>query len=350
MKMQHRLFAHHYILTGDKEKAYKATYPDAEGEALKTAARRLINHPEVRELIHSRLAELEEHAAKEHHAEQQRRAEEEYATMMLKRKVLRNIISGQKKQLRHFKFKDHLETIEEELSVFATIRAIELDTKLATEWYTRDGKGTATTQQPARPKADYPQPKYTFEQQMEAMYGPDYVPALRAQDVRDNPRKAEEYRAQGLRVLDRILEAEDFNKMKEEHQQRIARWAELKQQLEEEIEEPEIPFATLPDPDALPTRFPEPPAAAPTTKQPTAIQKVQVHVTRTPMVKEEPPAVNPMSVVPKYQRPVYTDEEMQNMLLQHRQELANTPGSMYYTGGNTHLSPPRPGPIQIDTV
>lgn len=349
MKMQHRLFAHHYILTGDKEKAYKATYPDAEGEPLKTAARRLINHPEVRELINQRLAELEEHAAKEHHAEQQRRAEEEYATMMLKRKVLRNIISGQQKQLRHFKFKDHLETIEEELSVFATIRAIELDTKLANEWYTRDAKGAAI-QQPSPPKADYPKPKYTFEQQMEAMYGPDYVPALRAQDVRDNPHKAEEYRAQGLRVLDRILEAEDFNKMKEEHQQRIAQWMELKQQLQEEIEEPEIPLATLPDPDSLSAHSPKQPTTVPDTKQHTEIQKVQVHITRTPMVKEEPPAVNPMSVVPKYQRAIYSDEEIQNMLLQHRQELANTPGSMYYTGGNAHLSPPRHGPIQIDTV
>ena len=56
MKIEHELFAHHYILTGDKDKAYKAAYPEAEGKALKTAARRLINTPDVRKYIHAHLA------------------------------------------------------------------------------------------------------------------------------------------------------------------------------------------------------------------------------------------------------------------------------------------------------
>lgn len=47
MTTKHRLFAHHYLLTGNKYEAYKMVYPQASGEALKSAARRLANRPEI---------------------------------------------------------------------------------------------------------------------------------------------------------------------------------------------------------------------------------------------------------------------------------------------------------------
>lgn len=51
MKIEHELFAHYYLTTGDKYYAYKRAYPQSSGEALKRAARRLVNHPCVREFI-----------------------------------------------------------------------------------------------------------------------------------------------------------------------------------------------------------------------------------------------------------------------------------------------------------
>jgi len=41
MTTKHRLFVHHYLLTGNKYEAYARVYPHASGEALKSAARRL---------------------------------------------------------------------------------------------------------------------------------------------------------------------------------------------------------------------------------------------------------------------------------------------------------------------
>ncbi len=75
MKIEHELFAHHYLLTGDKDKAYKAAYPDASGEALKIAARRLVNHPDVRKYISERLAATQQEVVNRYHEEEQRLAE-----------------------------------------------------------------------------------------------------------------------------------------------------------------------------------------------------------------------------------------------------------------------------------
>lgn len=237
MKIEHEMFAHHYILTGDKEAAYKKAYPQASCQALKIAARRLINHPDVRQYISARLETEQQKAVQHYHEEEQRRIEEEQATLLLKRKVLCDMIRGTHKQQRHYKLKDHIETIEDELAPTAVLRAIELDTKLANEWY-GSPKQAADEQTVVQKKVTRERLINTdTEEYHELCYGPDFLPGLRARMVRDNPRKAEEYRQQGLRVLDHVPTSADLDRMKEEQQRKLAEWKELKAFAEEQLSE-----------------------------------------------------------------------------------------------------------------
>lgn len=239
MKVEHELFAHHYILTGDKDKAYAAAYPHATGDGLKIAARRLINHPEVRTYISNRLAEAQDKAVRQYHEEEQQLAEQEYATMLLKRSKLRAIIAGEVKMKKYFRTKDGIEVIEMDLPPMVVIRAIESDTRLANDWYNR----RHAKELPADEKMAPAKPTYrddinnALNELAELTYGPDYLPGLRAEMVRDNPRKIEEYKAQGLRVLDHIPTAQDYQRMKEEQMRKYAEWRELKKFAEEQLDE-----------------------------------------------------------------------------------------------------------------
>ena len=324
MKIEHQLFAHHYILSGDKEKAYKIAYPNAEGEPMKNAARRLINTQEVRDYITTRMTELQQNAANASHEEQKRQEEQEYATLLLKRKTLRHMIDGERKQLRHFRFKDHIETIEEELSPFVILRAIELDTKLAAEWYSRAAKG-----QPVTPPAEKKEKKYVnFDEVLIHKYGPDYLPGLRAQTVRDNPRMAEEYARDGLRVLDYIPDASHFKRMEEEQTKRLAELEEAYNKIRPEEEQH--------DPPAI-KQTPPPPATQNNTK-PTVSCKLktivpQKHITQVNRFANHPAppfGVNPMSIVQPCTRIKFSPEEIQRRINEDYEQLRNNPDSIFY--------------------
>ena len=62
MKPQHQTFIREFILHGDKHRAYKAAYPQSSGEALKTAARRLYNRPEIKQVIDHSLSNARQQA------------------------------------------------------------------------------------------------------------------------------------------------------------------------------------------------------------------------------------------------------------------------------------------------
>lgn len=237
MKIEHELFAHHYLLTGDKDKAYKAAYPGATGEALKIAARRLVNHPDVRQYISERLAATQQEAVNRYHEEEQRLAEQEYATMLLKRKQLRAIIAGELKIKKYYRVKDRLEMVETDMPPFMIIRAIEADTKLANDWYARKGQ---PADEPVAEKSNTPSyRKFADELQEydEMRYGPDYWPGIRAQRVRDNPYLAREFAEKGLRVLDYIPTNEDIKRMEEEQARKYDEWRELKKFADEQLAE-----------------------------------------------------------------------------------------------------------------
>lgn len=286
MKIEYELFAHHYILMGDKYKAYSAAYPNASGEAMKIAARRLISNPDVRHYISNRLMVAQDRAIRQYHEEEQRLAEQEYATMLLKRSRLRAIIAGEVKMQKHYRTKDGIETIETELPAMVVIRAIEADTRLANDWYNRRSR-QAHAPADDKPVEDKPfQPKYSYpiNEYTELYYGPDYMAGLRAKMVRDNPRVAEEYRKQGLRVLDYIPTLEDYEKMKEEQMRKYDEWRQLKKFADEQLDEScydtgeggdagEAPADDVQEPPAALQQFPR--VAAEDKKNPGHIKTIQ---------------------------------------------------------------------------
>lgn len=238
MKIEHELFAHHYILTGDKEKAYQKAYPAATGEALKIAARRLINHSDVRAYISIQLRETQEKVVKQFHEEEQRRIDEEQASILLKRKMLHDMISGQLKRKRLVKVGDSVETMEEDISPMAMLRAIELDSKLANDWFNKDQQ--QQLQEPGKEERRIKELRSMYnllQANAELVYGPDYMPGLRAKRIKHDPQSAREFKEQGLRILHYVPDAEDFERMKQEQEKKYNEWRELKKFAEEQLEE-----------------------------------------------------------------------------------------------------------------
>lgn len=330
MKTEHQLFAHHYILSGDKEKAYKIAYPSAGGEPLKNAARRLINNPEVRDYIKQRMETLQQNAANVYHEEQKRREEAEYATLLQKRKVLRDMIDGRHKQLRHFKFKDHVETIEESLSPFVILRAIELDTKLAAEWYRRGGKPVAPATDNTPANGGKVREIIVYEEKCELRFGPNFMPALRAKTVIDNPHMAREYARMGLKVGDKPLDYELQQLLEAEQTQRLDALAEAYAQ--------HRPVDTLPeDPASLHTAYTqqvEPPqqttpAHTPQHRTVSTTKKV-VPFNKYARPRTAPPGVNPMSVPAEGGRITLTKEEIEQWSAEGFEKITKMPESMFY--------------------
>lgn len=321
MKIEHQLFAHHYILTGDKDKAYKIAYPTASGEPLKNAARRLIKHPQVRDYINSRMAEVQQHAANTLHAEQKRQEEAEYATVLLKRKVLRTLIDGRQKQPRHFKFKNHVETIEEELNPFVVLRAIELDTKLASEWYNRGAKATTNEPPPEKPKPSV----LDFESLCAHQYGPDYLPGLRAEMVRNNPTRLREYEERGLRVLDYVPTRSDYKHMQQEQAQyREQAAAKHEQQQQQTAEPPSLHIAKPPQ------QPPSPPEAQSSSR---TIAVTKRSIPRNKYLRHTgaiPPGVNPMSIPQPSTRLQLSAQQIDHRLHHHHHQLTLNPQSIFY--------------------
>lgn len=234
MKIEYKIFAHQFLITRDKVAAYKAAYPKAQGEALKTAARRLMRNPHVQQYIEEQLQQLTGQAIATQQQEQQQVHKAEEATLALKRKVLLQMINGEHKVTRHYKMRNHLQEVESPLSPFALLRAIELDTKLAKDWYSKNKKEPEPPPVEQKDKSGYSLPlpplreghriplglqaKELWEIGLEAFcekhYGPDYMPGLRAQHLVLNPHRAKDYKEQGLRVLDYVPTNEELELMK----------------------------------------------------------------------------------------------------------------------------------------
>ncbi len=134
MKPAHQTFLIEMLSHGDKLRAYQAAYPSASGEAMRTAANRLLRH----RVIAGRLAEVHHRAEARLQQHIQQAAEKEAAQMVSlheKRLILARMIRGQWKQVKHIKLKDTLHAVENDITPSALLRAIELDCKLATGKY-----------------------------------------------------------------------------------------------------------------------------------------------------------------------------------------------------------------------
>lgn len=134
MKPAHQTFLLEMLSHGDKLRAYQTAYPTASGEAMRTAANRLLRHPAIAE----KLAEVQHRAEAQLQQHIQQAAEKEAAQMVSlheKRLILARMIRGQWKQVKHIKLKDTLHAVENDITPSALLRAIELDCKLAAGKY-----------------------------------------------------------------------------------------------------------------------------------------------------------------------------------------------------------------------
>lgn len=135
MKPQHEIFIREMIRHGNKTQAYLAAYPDATGEALRTAATRLLNKPHIQQAINCVLQPIREKAAAELENAASQRIKEEICSLQQRREVLAKIILGKMQVKKHIRLKDSIHEVYDDATPAAIIRAIDLDSKLAANKY-----------------------------------------------------------------------------------------------------------------------------------------------------------------------------------------------------------------------
>ncbi len=135
MKQEHQVFITEYLATGDKYHAYKKAYPNAGGEALRSAACRLMREPEIRDRIQAANDKAMSKATEQIEKDNVKKIKAELEYIRKKRKILAEMIDGSYKVKRHIKLKDKVQEVEDDLNPYALLRAMELDTKLAKEEY-----------------------------------------------------------------------------------------------------------------------------------------------------------------------------------------------------------------------
>ena len=135
MKPQHEIFIREMIRHGNKTQAYLAAYPDASGEALRTAATRLLNKPHIQQAINNVLQPIREKATAALENAASQRIKEEICTLQQRREVLAKIILGKMQVKKHLRLKDSIHEVYDDVTPAAIIRAIDLDSKLAANKY-----------------------------------------------------------------------------------------------------------------------------------------------------------------------------------------------------------------------
>ncbi len=192
VQQKHQVFINEMIAHGDKLRAYQAAYPNAQGAAARAAAARLIARPHIAQQIQQAQQEAKRKAIdqlQEHTAEV---LEQELTTIAQKRAILARMMSGQWQTKRYINLRDRVEEVTEDISDYALLRAIELDTKLAqlqeqltqAEEITLDDDGMKPEGMGAEEfaKNTLPFPKYGDAEAMRFWcsyhYGPDYYDNL----------------------------------------------------------------------------------------------------------------------------------------------------------------------------
>lgn len=133
MKQEHSRFVQGMILHGDKKRAYKEAYPDVTDESARVAANRLLREPEIWQCINEITKRAQQKALEELEAEATGQARRQLLSLQSKRAVLAAIVNGDVQRKRYIKLRDRVEVVFEDVSVYAMLRAIELDSRLAGE-------------------------------------------------------------------------------------------------------------------------------------------------------------------------------------------------------------------------
>jgi protein-tyrosine phosphatase len=140
MKPEHELFIKGMVLHGDKRRAYREAYPEVSDESARTAANRLLRDPGVYNRIMEVSQRARQRALEELDDEAFEMAQQQLLTVREKRVALSEMVNGNYKRKRYIKLKDKVEVVYEDISVYAVLRAIELDSKLSGELTTSRAK------------------------------------------------------------------------------------------------------------------------------------------------------------------------------------------------------------------
>jgi len=130
MTKKHLQFCIYYMQTGDPQVAYKMTYPRAAVKSLAAASSRLMARPDVAEWVHGTEERVHNRMMRQFHSEHYDQFKEKLLTINEKRTVLTKIIKGETKRVRYIKGKYGMDRVEEDLPVYAVLRAVDLDTRL----------------------------------------------------------------------------------------------------------------------------------------------------------------------------------------------------------------------------
>ena len=112
-------------------KACQLVYPGTADESARTAANRILrNHPEIEAAFKASEERHEQEVKAKADEAVPQRAEERVAGKQRKREFLCRVMFGDIKTKKNIKFKDRTEEVENDMSPFAMLRAMELDCKL----------------------------------------------------------------------------------------------------------------------------------------------------------------------------------------------------------------------------
>ncbi|MCB9045315.1 MAG: hypothetical protein H6550_04145 [Chitinophagales bacterium] len=130
MTTKHLQFCLNYLQTHDPGVAYKMTYPKVSPKSVYAAASRLMARPDVSAWIEETERSMHRRVLKQIEEEQGEVLKKDLMTINQKRAVLTKIITGQTKRRRNVKTKYGYTVVEDDLPVYAVLRAIDMDTRL----------------------------------------------------------------------------------------------------------------------------------------------------------------------------------------------------------------------------
>jgi hypothetical protein len=130
MTKKHLQFCIYYMQVGDPQVAYKMTYPRAAVKSLKASVSRLMARPDVAEWVNGTEERVHNRMMRKFYSEHYDELKEKLLTINEKRTILTKIIKGETKRVRYIKGKYGAERVEEDLPVYAVLRAVDLDTRL----------------------------------------------------------------------------------------------------------------------------------------------------------------------------------------------------------------------------
>jgi len=148
MNPKHLTFVKEMLRHGNAMRAYQKAYPGASPESCRTAAARLLTDPDIKQTIDKANASARAELKVELKELAKERQTAEVMDLHERRKVLAQMVRGELKHKRHVKLNNEVVEVEDDLSPFAILRAIELDAKLSEDWYAASVRAERSTKAP----------------------------------------------------------------------------------------------------------------------------------------------------------------------------------------------------------